>query len=245
MIPRNEEENQRRLLQYLEKRYNLLDKNTVILLDADRTIYEVDGSRIFQEKLNIPLSEIKNCFKLGYVYEGFYLMNQIFSKVETEEYLGVSKEVARNIEFYPGFNLFIRQISSLAKIIIVSSGIKAILDFVFKLKGLSSIDWIAGTHFQLDDFLIGRNEKGIICEYFRSKGKKVIAFGDSDVDSLMLKKAHHAVVVVNHRKNQDLMDNLVGHPSISQISFNGYYHPKLPKTSYKEFFTTYSYLFTI
>ncbi len=61
-----------------------------------------------------------------------------------------------------------------------------------------------------------------------------MAFGDSDVDSLMLQRADHAVIVVNHRNNEDLMPNIKGHPSLYQISFKHFYHNNIRETDYNK-----------
>lgn len=236
MIPPTESENQQNLLSYLQSKYELNGNSIVVLLDADRTLYETDTSRILNDKANIDLGEIKRIFeKLGYVYDGFYQMNQIYSRIDLNLYLKYSEEIAKNIEFYPGVENFIKELKDIANVFVISSGIKAIVDALFIKKGLSSIPRIAGTHFQIDNFLIGRNEKGLICDYFKSLGKKIIAFGDSDVDCLMLQKADHAIIVVNHRNNQDLISKLCNHPSLSQISFKDFKHPSIPIISFENF----------
>lgn len=56
------------------------------------------------------------------------------------------------------------------------------------------------------------------------QGRRVVAFGDSDVDALMLQGAEKAVVVVNHRRNNDLLPHLRTHPGLSQISNCQTYH---------------------
>ncbi len=244
MISSSESENQKKLLTHLNSNFRENGKNIIILLDADRTLYEPDTSRILVQKTDLDINEIKFGFKSGYTYNGFYLMNQIYSKIEPNLYLKLSREIAQNINFYPGIESFLDNSQSYADIIIVSSGIKEILDSIFSNKGYSNIPRIAGTHFLLDKFIIGRNEKGIICEFFKSLGKKIIAFGDSDVDSLMLKKADYAVVVVNHKNNIDLMDHLKDQRNISQISFKDYIHPNIPITTYKEFLDTHQHLFS-
>lgn len=244
MIPATEQENQQNLLAHIQSQYKLNGISNVVLLDADRTIYETDTSRILNEKANIDLAEIKRVFeKSGYVYESFYQMNQIYSRIEYNLYLKFSEEIANNIEFYPGVEEFIKNVKSRADVFIISSGIKAIVDSLFSKKGLREITRIAGTHIKKDNFLIGRNEKGFICDYFKSLGKKVIAFGDSDVDTLMLQKADHAVVVVNHRNNQDLIPLLINHPSLKQISFKDFKHPSIPITSFEDFINSHKDLF--
>jgi len=245
MIPTTESENQERLLTYLRSNFTSNGKSTMVLLDADRTLYEGDTSRILNEKAQINLAEIKKGFEThGYTYPGFYLMDQIYSRVEIARYHQYCEEIAQTTEFYPGVEKFLMDVKQIADVVVVSGGIKAILDALFSYKKLTTIPRIAGTHFQLDNFLIGRNEKGLICDYFKSQYKRVIAFGDSDVDSLMLQKAHHAVIVVNHHNNKDLLPNLQCHTALSQISFKGFLHPGIPTTSFQEFILSYPNLFS-
>ena len=52
-------------------------------------------------------------------------------------------------------------------------------------------------------------------------GQVLIALGDSDVDSEMLAAAHHAVVVLNHKRSADLLENLTAHASLSHIAPQG------------------------
>ena len=65
-------------------------------------------------------------------------------------------------------------------------------------------------------------------------GKKVVAFGDSDVDTLMLQKADKAIVVVNHKNNWDLIPNLKNHKSLYQISFKDFTHSGLNQIRFED-----------
>lgn len=241
MIPNDEKTNQTHLLNELKKNQSQFRKKYIILLDADRTICENDTSRILNNYCQIDSNVIKQGFvKHGYTYAGFKNMADIYSELSIDEYLEKSKLVASEIELYPGVVAFIQGMQHLAEICIITSGVKAIWEAILEKNQLVNITLFAGGYTNLDDYVIGRNEKGFLCQYFKSAQKKVIAFGDSDVDTLMLQNADHAIVVVNHRNNWDLISHLKYHTSLYQISFKDYFHEKIKKVTYKSLLTEFN-----
>ncbi|MHA1758142.1 MAG: HAD family hydrolase [Promethearchaeota archaeon] len=233
MISSDEQTNRDILIKNLKKLNHKLKHDAFILLDADRTIYEVDSSRILNKHAGIRIDEIKRCFVNGYDYHSFYKMAKIYSKIKKDEFLRYCKSIASNINLYDGVKEFIQSMVNVAEIIIVSSGIKQILEFILQKNDLHEIPIIGGIHKDLDDYIIGRNEKGFICKYFKSLNGTVFAFGDTDVDTLMLQKADHAIIVVNHRNNWDLLPKIQYHPSLFQISFKNYFHPRIKRISFR------------
>jgi len=236
MIPSDQQSNKKKLLNILKEINIHSKKRILILLDSDRTIYEPDTSRILNEFAKIDINEIKKGFQNGYTYQGFYNMAMIYSNINAENYLEHCKTVAQRIELYDGVKDFIHEVKKYADIIFVTSGIKNILENILKRNNLEKIPIIGGIHNIFDEYIVGRNEKGFICEYFKSKNKEIYAFGDTDVDTLMLQKADHATIVVNHRKNWDLIPHIKNHPDLYQISYNNFYHPNIKKTSFKLFY---------
>lgn len=235
MIPEDQNSNQEILFKYLLENSNKINKKSVILLDADRTICEEDTSRILNDLGNIDLKRIKMGFqKHGYTYDGFYLNAKIYSEMEVKKYKELSKIVASQTILYPGVVDFISDVQRIADVIIVTAGIKEIWKNIIKERKLVDVVLIGGIHDQCDDFIIGRHEKGIVCDFFKNMGKKVVAFGDSDVDTLMLQKADKAIVVVNHKNNWDLIPNLKNHKSLYQISFKDFTHSGLNQIRFED-----------
>ncbi|MCP6719086.1 MAG: hypothetical protein KJI71_02520 [Patescibacteria group bacterium] len=236
MIPLDEGSNMKLLIQDLRNKTSDFSKNCVVLLDADRTLCEFDTSRILNAKASIDFTEIKDGFaKHGYTYPGFKNMAEIYSRLNISDYKRYSNTTAKGIDLYPGVLEFIKNTQEFADICIVTSGVKKIWECIIINHNLEKVLLIGGTHNNIDDYIIGRYEKGQIAEFFASNGKFLIAFGDSDVDSLMLKKANHAVIVVNHRNNADLLPHLKTHSSLYQISFKNYYHANIRITDFKNF----------
>ena len=235
MIPPDESSNLKLMIRDIENKTSDFSKNCVVLLDADRTLCALDTSRILNEMANISFTEIKDGFvKHGYTYPGFKNMAEIYSRLNILDYKRCSKETAKNIELYPGVLEFIKSTQEFADICIVTSGVKKIWEYILINHDLENVLLIGGTHNNIDDYIIGRYEKGQIAEFFASNGQVLIAFGDSDVDSLMLKKANHAVIVVNHRNNADLLPHLKSHSSLYQISFKDYHHASIRITDFKK-----------
>ncbi|KKN64430.1 hypothetical protein LCGC14_0491730 [marine sediment metagenome] len=235
MIPLNESSNLKLVIKDIENKTSNFNKGCVVLLDGDRTLCEPDTSRMFNKIANINFSEIKDGFvKHGYTYPGFKNMAEIYSRLDILDYKRYSKKTAKNIELYPGVLEFIKCASEFADICIVTSGVKKIWENILNNNNLENVLLLGGTHNNVDDYIIGRYEKGQITEFFTRGGQILVAFGDSDVDSLMLKKADHAVIVVNHRNNADLLSHLDSHSSLYQISFKNYHHANIRITDFKK-----------
>ncbi|MHA1230069.1 MAG: hypothetical protein ACTSRP_06880 [Candidatus Helarchaeota archaeon] len=233
MIPDDPEKNIEKLLEYASN----LERNKVsdiwVFLDADRTLCEIDTSRLINEYCKIPLEPIKEKFReCGYVYESFYHMNQCYSAIPLEKYLYISKKIAKSLKLYDGVKKFFTDLKNIVNLCIITSGIKKIWEYTIKLNNLKSVHLIAGTRIDDDDFLVGRYEKGVIIDFFKNNGNFIICIGDSDIDTLMLQKANLACIVVNHKYNKDLIDHIRDHPNIYQISYNNYLHSSIRKITY-------------
>lgn len=236
MIPINQESNKEILRSILEEKLEYLTKDVIILMDADRTLCNIDTSRILTDMAKIDFSKIKKGFqKHGYTYNGFQNMALTYSQLSIEEYLKYSEETASQVNLYPGVINCINGARDFADIIIVTSGVKGIWDFILKKTGINEVFLIGGTHTEIDTYIIGREEKGMITNYFNDIGKTTIAIGDSDVDSLMLKNANNAIIVLNHRNNADLLPHLFYHPSLFQITYKDYFHENIRKIKYHSF----------
>jgi len=235
MFPINQEENSIKLYNYLESIKNNLKHEFVFLFDADRTLCEQDTSRLFNELTNIDLSRIKQGFKEnGYTYSAFLANAEIYNELDLEAFISNCKIIANQIPLYEGVKELFDELSDYADIWIITAGLKEIWNQILQLNNLSKNMLIGGIREEFNDFIIGKVEKGIICDFLKKQNKTVIAFGDSDVDTLMMLKADHAVIVVNHRNNWDLIENLKSHKSLFQISFKDYIHPNIIRTTFKD-----------
>ena len=234
MISEKESSNKEALSNYLDQ-ISLDCSKPVVLLDADRTLCREDTGKNAFRKLNLDLVQIKNGFKEhGYKYQGFKTMSDILSSSDKDQYLSYCKQVAFEVELYSGVVSFLVSSSKIFNIIIVTAGCGPIWENIM-LKNNLSIKVISGGHSKCDNFLIGRGEKGFIAKYFKKTTKKtIISIGDSDVDTLMLKASDKKGIVVNHRKNKDLLSNFYKHQIDFQMSFNEYNHSEIPQITFNE-----------
>jgi len=232
-LPENQSDNNRNLIDYLEIKSKELQHKIIFLFDADRTLCEPDTSRIFNDLVGINLLRIKSGFKKhGYTYPGFLNNAQIYNELTLQKYNTNSQLVAKDVKLYPGVKQLIEKISKFADVLIVTAGIKEIWEEIFRLNEISNVMFIGGLHKENTNFIIGKNEKGIIASYFKKQKRDVIAFGDSGVDTLMLLNADLAFLVVNHKNNWDIVDDLIDQKLLHQISFKDFKHPNIPQTSY-------------
>ncbi len=233
MINTCETKNAAEILKHLKE---LIIDNTkpIILLDADRTLCDQDTGRKVFDYLNLDWSIIKKGFKQhGYVYTGFKTMCDVLSTSTKQDYLNSCHKTAANMELYPGAVKFLSNISKQVNTIILTAGCGPIWEEILDLNRIEHVTVISGGHSTCDNFLIGRKEKGFIASYFNAlTSHPLIAIGDSDVDTLMLLNSDIRGLVVNHKNNGDLINNL-GTESIDfQISFSDFKHRKIKQTSY-------------
>jgi len=205
---------------------------TVILVDGDRTLTEEDTSRLFLERAGLSLAPIKEAFaNHGYSYPGFLFHASVYLQVPEPTFGLLCREVAAAVNFYGGAADFLRHAAQCADVYIVTAGVAPIWSNLLARARLDSIHVLGGI-FPGARYLIGRDEKGRICQHMIEQGRRVVAFGDSDVDTLMLQGAEKAVVVVNHRRNADLLPHLCAHSGLSQISHCEHVHPSIPRIEF-------------
>lgn len=237
MISHNELINKRRLLKHLIMLTADLDiSKPVLLLDADRTLCREDTGKIVFDRLDLQWHEVKEGFKKNaYTFKGFKIMSDILSSANKNSYMECCFQVASELDLYPGVIEFLLSAKRFLNVIVVTAGCGPIWNMIVSENNINSVYVIAGGHSKCDDFLIGRNEKGYIVDYFQCiTDNPVISIGDSDVDTLMLNGSDKKGVVVNHRRNQDLFNNFDKSNIDFQITFEDYYHDGIRVTSFFE-----------
>ena len=205
---------------------------TVILVDGDRTLTQEDTSRLFLDRAGLSLAPIKEAFaRHGYSYPGFLFHASVYLQVPEPIFDFLCQEIAASVSLYAGAAEFLLRAVQVADVYVVTAGISPIWSHLLARNGLDSVRVLGGI-FPGARYLVGREEKGRICQYMVEQGRRVVAFGDSDVDALMLQAAEKAVVVVNHRRNDDLLPHLRAHRGLSQISHCEHVHPSIPRIEY-------------
>lgn len=203
-------------------------RRPVFLVDGDRTLSVDDTSRTFLEQAGLDPLVIKRRFQRdGYCFEAFRFHAEVHLALGEEVFARLAPEVARGATLHTHAIDFLRLAEQHGAVFVVSAGIPRVWREVLDQNGLSSIGVIGGID-PSAPFVFGRAEKAVVTRLFLEEAEVVIGVGDSDVDTEMLCLAHHAVVVVNHRQNVDLVPHLGAHPSVWQVVPMGSPHQGIP-----------------
>ena len=233
-LPNSEGENAGRVARAVQHHLAGCEDRTVFLVDGDRTLTPDDTSRVFLSRSGgDPLVIKRNFERLGYIFEAFRVHADAHLTLATTEFERLAHEVAAEVRLHHGADSFLRLAHGRAKVVVVSSGLPSIWRLVLEALGLPDVGVIGGID-PADPFVFGRTEKGLVAEMFVRRASKVVAVGDSDVDTEMLLRAHDAVVVMNHRRNDDLLPHVGSHPSLWQIGPEGMLHPDIPVVSFDD-----------
>ncbi len=204
----------------------------VFLVDGDRTLTAEDTSRTFLKRAGLDPMEIKRRFQReGYVYSAFRFHAQRHVELGEAVFADLAPEVAAECVPHPGALAFLRLASQRARVFIVTAGIPRIWEALLEQNGLEDVGVIGGIDPRAP-YVFGRGEKEQVARLFREQASLVVGAGDSDVDTRLLQLSHHAVVVVNHRQNEDLIPHLGEHPSLWQVVPQGTAHPGVPELTF-------------
>ena len=219
--------NKTKMLQKAEK-LDIEEGQTVILIDADRTLTPLDSvAELYSTVDTLSWDSFCAGFRyFGYTFEAFREAIIATSVAPANSYQKACFEAADSIQMYPGaIELLDGLNSSPGYPMIITCGSSTIWRRLLDQHGFHQIPIFGGNHFDVDDFLIGKNEKGVLAHYFKEKGHSVIAIGDSEVDELMLQISDVAIVAHNHKNNRDLLPGLIGVRNVRQWSQTGESEP--------------------
>ncbi len=204
----------------------------VFLVDGDRTLSVDDTSRTFLERAGLDPLVIKRRFQTdGYCFGAFRFHAEVHLALGEEVFGRLAPDVAREAALHAHAIDFLRLAEQRAAVFVVSAGIPRIWRSVLDQHGLSTIAVIGGIE-PAAPYVFGRAEKAIVTKLFLDEASVVIGVGDSDVVTEMLCLAHHAVVVLNHRQNADLVPHLEAPPSVWQVVPIGTPHQGIPVRSF-------------
>ena len=215
--------NEANLLQKARK-LEIRRDQTVILIDADRTLTPLDSAAELYSVVD-SLSWDSFCagFRFfGYTFEAFREAVIATSAVPASSYRKACLTAADSIHLYP------RAVEMLSGLhsgsgypLIITCGSLTIWRRLLDLHGFHQIPIFGGSHFEVDDFLIGKNEKGVLARFFKERGHPLIAIGDSEVDEQMMQISDVAIVAHNYKHNRDLLPGLKEKNNIRQWSQTG------------------------
>lgn len=231
-LPRTPEANARRIEAVVGQLAASCRDRPVFLVDGDRTLTPDDTSRTFLTRAGLDPLVIKRRFERdGYVFEAFRFHADVHVALGEDVFARLAPEVAREAPMYPGSMEFLRAARGVGRVFVVSAGIPRIWRALLDSHQLDDVGVIGGVDPALP-YVFGRREKGLVARLFLAHGARVVSVGDSEVDADMLFLSHHAVVVVNHRQNADLMPHLLHHPSRWQVVPRGVAHSGVPELAF-------------
>ncbi|CZT50909.1 related to 2-3-cyclic-nucleotide 3-phosphodiesterase [Rhynchosporium secalis] len=192
---------------------------TMIVLDADRTLCAVDTGNLFwetfaaNEKLRNPSQEpfkdpLKTIFSgpFGYSFNAFTQVDLLYGTVcSVDEFERICMIVAKKVIIHPEFKKLLRRVEEDSRIgaIIVTCGIRRVWEFVIELNGFSESVQVIGAGGHGSDYVVTAEVKAALVQKLQEEyGMHVWAFGDSPLDLPMLKQADEAIVVVVGEKGK-------------------------------------------
>jgi uracil phosphoribosyltransferase/phosphoserine phosphatase len=181
---------------------------TVLVMDADKTLTSQDTGKVFWETLAHPQNltdnddPLKAVFssKLGYSYTAFRQATLLYEEeADDHEFDVVCEKVASMVSMHPEFTLLLRQVAEEDHIaaVIITCGLRHVWNKILAREGLSEKVKVIGGGRIADGFVVTASVKAALVSRIRVvHNMYVFAFGDSPLDLGMLRKAHEAVVVV-------------------------------------------------
>lgn len=224
MLPLSYEENAARIERLLTPMARASAGRAVFLIDGDRTLSPEDTSRSFLRSAGGDPLIIKQRFQReGYCFDAFRYHAEMHLALGAEVFDQLAPVIAREVPLYAGAVEFLRAAAEQAAVFVLSAGVPRIWRSILDMHGLSAVGVVGGIE-PMTPFVFGRSEKGLVARLFRAHAVALIGVGDSDVDRELLLAADHAVMVVDHRRNQDLLPHLMGHRSLWQVVPQGLPH---------------------
>lgn len=180
---------------------------TVLLMDADRTLTSQDTGKMFWKTLSLAHPQnnddpLKTVFssQLGYSYTAFRQATLLYEEgADDDEFDVICEKVASMVSIHPEFASLLRQVAEEDHVaaVIVTCGLRHLWDKILAKEGLSEKVKVIGGGRIADGFVMTPSVKTTLASRFRDVHHMyVFAFGDSPLDIGMLSEAHEAVVVV-------------------------------------------------
>lgn len=192
---------------------------TVLVLDADKTLAPQDSGDLFWEELYRSLnvknaaSPLKEIFSspLQYSFTAFCQAAILYEEtVEDEEYNRLCEKVAHLITMHQELLHILRLMSGQThmRAFVLTCGLRRVWQMVIENEGLShTVQVIGGNRLSDCLFMTPKLKEDLVMRIRSKHGCYVWAFGDSPLDLGMLKAANQAVVVTGEQdKRSKSMD---------------------------------------
>jgi uracil phosphoribosyltransferase/phosphoserine phosphatase/adenylate kinase len=178
---------------------------TVLVLDADRTLAPDDTGPMFFKKLSESrrkLDPLKTLFggPMGYTYQAFRQATLLYEDVAgKEDFERICASVAAEVTMYPEIMSLLQSAAKQEHVraIVITSGLRRVWEKVIENANLSHAVKVIGGGRITNGFVVTGAVKGALVKRIQETHRlHVWAFGDSELDLDMMHRADHAVVVV-------------------------------------------------
>ncbi|QPC70838.1 hypothetical protein HYE68_001590 [Fusarium pseudograminearum] len=189
------------------------DLETVVVMDADKTLAAEDTGVLFWEALaraqpssvtGSPSHELFSS-RLGYSEAAFQQATLLYEEVaDDEQFETVCDTVAAGIVMHPQITSLLRLAAEQRHIgaLVVTCGLGHVWRKVLERHKLSEMVHVIGGGRIKDGFVVTAEAKAAIVSRLRNAHLYVWAFGDSPLDLPMLKGADQAIVVVGDKQTR-------------------------------------------
>ena len=183
---------------------------TVIVLDADRTLAAEDSGALFWElgnksgrlsnqTLDRPLYSLFSS-PMGYSYTAFRQAVLLYEEAaDDEDFEALCEAVASAVSIHPEIQAFLSLVSQQEHVtaLVMTCGLRRVWEMVLARHGLGGAARVIGGGRIADGFVVTGGVKAALVRRLRDVHHLFVwAFGDSILDLPMFKEAHEAVVVV-------------------------------------------------
>lgn len=189
---------------------------TMLVLDADRTLAAVDTGMLFWPKCPkflSPLGEgkahpLKSLFggPLGYSSEAFLQAELLYEETGDEtEFDQLCSSVAAEVTIHPEFVSLLQAVvrHETAGAVVLTCGLQLVWEKVLEHVGLSKTVPVVGNGRVGHNHVVTPSTKAAAVTHLKDGHQMYVwAFGDSPLDLLMMREANQAVVVVGEEKDR-------------------------------------------
>ncbi|KAH8685468.1 uracil phosphoribosyltransferase-domain-containing protein [Tricladium varicosporioides] len=182
-------------------------RETVLVMDADRTLAAEDTGELFWKRalrFRRPGDEgdpLKTLFSgpLGYSYTAFRQATLLYEEAaDDQEFDALCQDVASEVTMHSEFVSLLHRVADQAHVgaVVITCGLRRVWEKVLERERLSETVKVIGGGRISDGFIITAAVKAALVARLQAHQTYVWAFGDSPLDLEMLSKADQAVVVV-------------------------------------------------
>ncbi|KAF2137765.1 uncharacterized protein K452DRAFT_291344 [Aplosporella prunicola CBS 121167] len=184
---------------------------TVLVLDADRTLAAEDTGTLFWRKISnnqdqeFPLKALFSS-PLEYSYNAFRQATLLYEEtLDDQEFEDICQKVAPEVTIQPEFGSLLHLVADKNHVgaVVVTCGLRRVWEIVLEREGLSKTVTVIGGGRISDGFVVTAAVKAALVTRLRIAHQVYIwAFGDSVLDLDMLIEADEAIVVVGEEQSR-------------------------------------------